>query len=128
MSELEEKLGTILSNPQLMQQISAMAQALGQAPPEPSAPMPTTAQSPARGAPVSSPARSRHAAKGFRNAAGRSCGSGAAGAASRAVAFSEPIPHRKAGTGHAGRKNGGIRVGSAEIRRIEHLWREVGYV
>ena len=38
MSELEEKLGTILSNPQLMQQISAMAQALGQAPPEPPAP------------------------------------------------------------------------------------------
>ena len=46
MSELEEKLGTILSNPQLMQQISAMAQALGQAAPEPSAPMPTAPQSP----------------------------------------------------------------------------------
>ena len=41
MSELEEKLGTILSNPQLMQQISAMAQALGQAPP------PVAPQSPA---------------------------------------------------------------------------------
>ena len=27
MSELEEKLGTLLSNPQLMQQIAAMAQA-----------------------------------------------------------------------------------------------------
>lgn len=35
MSELEEKLGTILSNPQLMQQIAAMAQAFGQQPPEP---------------------------------------------------------------------------------------------
>lgn len=44
MSELEEKLGTILSNPQLMQQISAMAQALGQAPP---APPPVAPQSPA---------------------------------------------------------------------------------
>ena len=47
MSELEEKLGTILSNPQLMQQISAMAQALGQAPPEPPAPPPVAPQSPA---------------------------------------------------------------------------------
>lgn len=45
MSELEEKLGTILSNPQLMQQISAMAQALGQAPPEPPAPPPVAPQS-----------------------------------------------------------------------------------
>ena len=47
MSELEEKLGTILSNPQLMQQISAMAQALGQAPPEQPAPPPMASQSPA---------------------------------------------------------------------------------
>ena len=46
MSELEEKLGTILSNPQLMQQSSAMAQALGQAPPEPPAPPPVAPQSP----------------------------------------------------------------------------------
>ena len=46
MSDLEEKLGTILSNPQLMQQISAMAQALGQAPPEQSAPPPVAPQSP----------------------------------------------------------------------------------
>ena len=46
MSELEEKLGTILSNPQLMQQISAMAQALGQAPPEPPAPPSVAPQSP----------------------------------------------------------------------------------
>ena len=44
MSELEEKLGTILSNPQLMQQISAMAQALGQAPPEQPAPPPVAPQ------------------------------------------------------------------------------------
>ena len=29
MSELEEKLGALLSNPQLMQQISAMAQSMG---------------------------------------------------------------------------------------------------
>ena len=46
MSELEEKLGTILSNPQLMQQISAMAQAPGQAPPEQPAPPPVAPQSP----------------------------------------------------------------------------------
>ena len=32
MSELEEKLGGILSNPQIMQQIAAMAQALGKTP------------------------------------------------------------------------------------------------
>lgn len=31
MSEMEDKLGTILSNPQLMQQIMNMAQSLGQA-------------------------------------------------------------------------------------------------
>lgn len=30
MSELEEKLGAILSNPQMMQQIMSMAQAMGQ--------------------------------------------------------------------------------------------------
>lgn len=38
MSEMEEKLNSVLSNPQLMQQIMTMAQSLGQsseAPPEP---------------------------------------------------------------------------------------------
>ena len=49
MSELEEKLGAILSNPQLMQQIASMAQAMGQTsersfqqqtPPPPSLPDP----------------------------------------------------------------------------------------
>lgn len=36
MSELEERLGTILNNPQMMQQIMAMAQAMNQtSPPEP---------------------------------------------------------------------------------------------
>ncbi len=34
MSELEEKLGAVLGNPQLMQQIMAMAQAMGQNPKE----------------------------------------------------------------------------------------------
>ena len=34
MSELEEKLGAILSNPQLMQQFATIAQSLGQAPTE----------------------------------------------------------------------------------------------
>ena len=46
MSELEEKLGSILSNPQLMQQIAALAQTVGQptaeqAPLEPK-PLPTS--------------------------------------------------------------------------------------
>ena len=35
MSELEEKLGAVLSNPQLMQQIMNMAQSLGQTAPQP---------------------------------------------------------------------------------------------
>lgn len=53
MSELEEKLGAMLSNPQLMQQISSLVQAMGQpsqpAPspppmPEPSPPEPDFSQ------------------------------------------------------------------------------------
>lgn len=53
MSELEEKLGAVLSNPQLMQQIAAMAQAFGQskqeqptakAPSVPALPDPATLQ------------------------------------------------------------------------------------
>lgn len=47
MSELEEKLGTILSNPQLMQQIASMAQALGESPREKTASPPPTASPPA---------------------------------------------------------------------------------
>lgn len=47
MSELEEKLGTILSNPQLMQQIAAMAKTLGQSPPEQPAPQPQAPPPPA---------------------------------------------------------------------------------
>ena len=35
MSELEEKLNALMSNPQLMQQIAALAQTMGQAEPEP---------------------------------------------------------------------------------------------
>ena len=38
MDAMEEKLGTILGNPQLMQQIMSMAQALGQSAPEPPPP------------------------------------------------------------------------------------------
>lgn len=38
MDEMEEKLGSILSNPQLMQQIMTMAQSLGQSSPETSPP------------------------------------------------------------------------------------------
>lgn len=33
MSEMEEKLSSVLSNPQMMQQIMSMAQTLGQSPP-----------------------------------------------------------------------------------------------
>lgn len=40
MSELEEKLGSVLSNPQLMQQIREMAQSLGSQPPAEPAPPP----------------------------------------------------------------------------------------
>lgn len=38
MSELEEKLNALLSNPQLMEQIAALAQNMGQTSPEPSRP------------------------------------------------------------------------------------------
>lgn len=38
MEELEDKIGAILGNPQLMQQIMSMAQALGQSAPEPPPP------------------------------------------------------------------------------------------
>lgn len=45
MSELEEKLGTVLNNPQMMQQILSMAQSLGNSqqnsPPEPAREEPT---------------------------------------------------------------------------------------
>ena len=35
MDQMEDKLGAILGNPQLMQQIMSMAQSLGQSPPQP---------------------------------------------------------------------------------------------
>ena len=38
MDELEDKIGAVLGNPQLMQQIMSMAQALGQSSPEPPPP------------------------------------------------------------------------------------------
>lgn len=40
MDEMEQKLGTILNNPQMMQQIMAMAQALGQSEPKQEEPKP----------------------------------------------------------------------------------------
>lgn len=40
MSELEEKLGQVLSNPQMMQQIMSLAQSLGSQNPQPSQPEP----------------------------------------------------------------------------------------
>lgn len=43
MSEMEEKLGSILSNPQMMQQIMALAGSLGQSAPQPPAVPPTPA-------------------------------------------------------------------------------------
>lgn len=50
MSELEEKLGSLLSNPQLMQQVAAMAQAMGNSPapsPQPQAQQPPSLPDPA---------------------------------------------------------------------------------
>jgi len=44
MDEMEDKLGAILGNPQLMQQIMTMAQSLGQSQPQP--PMPAQSQPP----------------------------------------------------------------------------------
>ena len=43
MSELEERLNSLLSNPQLMQQIASMAQAMGSNPPEQTEPAPPPA-------------------------------------------------------------------------------------
>lgn len=39
MSELEEKIGAVLNNPQLMQQILSMAQSMGQQSPQPPVPV-----------------------------------------------------------------------------------------
>lgn len=47
MSELEEKLGSILSNPQLMQQIATMAQAIGQSSPQQAPPQSKAPPAPA---------------------------------------------------------------------------------
>ena len=44
MAEMEDKLGAILANPQMMQQIMSMAQALGQSQPQASAPEPAPPQ------------------------------------------------------------------------------------
>ena len=44
MDQMEDKLGAILNNPQLMQQIMTMAQSLGQNPPEKETPPPTMPQ------------------------------------------------------------------------------------
>ena len=41
MDQMEDKIGAILNNPQLMQQIMTMAQSLGQNPPEKETPPPT---------------------------------------------------------------------------------------
>lgn len=46
MDEMEEKLGSILSNPQLMQQIMTMAQSLGQSSAPPPAPDPPPREDP----------------------------------------------------------------------------------
>ena len=50
MSELEEKLGSLLSNPQLMQQVAALAQTMGKSspsPPQPQAQQPSSLPDPA---------------------------------------------------------------------------------
>ena len=46
MDEMEDKLGAILGNPQLMQQIMTMAQSLGQSQPQPQPSMPVQSQPP----------------------------------------------------------------------------------
>ena len=46
MSEMEEKLGAILSNPQMMQQIMSMAQAMSSVQPQKEAPPPTSQEPP----------------------------------------------------------------------------------
>lgn len=56
MSEMEEKLGSILGNPQLMQQIMTMAQSLGAPSGEESAPPPAPVSSPAAPVPGMDPA------------------------------------------------------------------------
>jgi len=50
MSELEEKLNALMSNPQLMQQIAAMAQSMGSAQPDPE-----PADAPPQGLPIPDP-------------------------------------------------------------------------
>lgn len=48
MSEIEDKLGAILANPQMMQQIMSMAQAMNQTqPPQPEPPPPEPSPAPA---------------------------------------------------------------------------------
>ena len=47
MDDMEEKLGAVLNNPQMMQQIMSMAQALGQNPPKQMPPPPEPAKQPA---------------------------------------------------------------------------------
>lgn len=54
MDDMEDKLGAILGNPQLMQQIMSMAQSLGQSAPEP--PPPPPKQEPAPTVPDIDPA------------------------------------------------------------------------
>lgn len=47
MDDLEQKLNSVLNNPQLMQQIMSMAQSMGGAPPAPSEPqVPASVQNP----------------------------------------------------------------------------------
>lgn len=54
MSELDEKLNSILSNPAMMQQIMSLAQALNQQPESQQAPPPQTPPQPQRSEPESS--------------------------------------------------------------------------
>ena len=46
MDGIEEKLGSILSNPEMMNTIMTMAKALGQSPPEPAPQQPSPAKQP----------------------------------------------------------------------------------
>ena len=55
MDEMEDKLNSILGNPQMLQQIMSMAQTLGQAQNQPQQPQPQKQEEPPRAAPPAIP-------------------------------------------------------------------------
>ena len=96
MSDLEDKLGAILSNPQIMQQIASMAQAMGQSAGEQQQAQPKAAP----------PSAIPDPAKRCRNAPEKQCGPGSTGIAPCPVPFFKPGAYQQAGKGHACSQNG----------------------